>query len=289
MQISYQKDANLLAKNAAKIINGKALAEKIISQVNIDLQEKGKKPGLAAILVGDDPSSHLYVRLKKEACEKCDINFHSYLFGAKADENEIIKTIEFLNANSEVDAILVQMPLPEKFDTDKIINVIKPEKDIDGFCPSNRAKYASCQTDFYPPLIESVRELILSTHEKIENKNIVILCNSKIFGEPFHCLYGDKNKVEILTTKDLGFQEKTKQADILIVSLGIPLFIDRELVKKDAIIIDIGINQLPGSKDVFGDVNLQDVLEKVKFITPVPGGVGPMTIACLLKNLKKMA
>lgn len=270
-----------------KIIDGKSLSEKIIREVRDEALNKENLKGLAIILVGEDPSSHLYVKLKGKACDKCGIPFHKYYFEADSSEEEIKKSIEFLNKDDDVAGILIQLPLPEKFDTDKIISAMDYRKDIDGFHPKNRENMKSCKFHAMPPLPLGIIEMVKDTGQTIENKNIVILCNHKLFGDPFKCAWGKKNKIDIITTEDESWKETVSQADILVVSIGIPYFISKDMIKEGATIIDVGINKLDDG-EIVGDVNIADVIDKVGFISPVPGGVGPMTIAMLLKNLLKL-
>jgi len=265
------------------LLNGKALSEKILLDIRKEVFARTDKPGLAAILVGEDPSSHLYVKLKKQACEACDIDFHRYLFDEDSKTKDIIETINFLNADPEVNGILVQLPLPKGFDTDKIIAAIDPKKDVDGFHPANLKKLKQCSTKIVSPLVLGIVELIKSTKEIIKNKKIVILCNHEVFGKPFHCFYGQDNEIAIVTLKNKNHEEIIRHADILIVSIGKAKFITADMVKEGVIIIDVGINKV--NDKVIGDVDFDTVKEKAKFITPVPGGVGPMTVAMLLHNL----
>ena len=269
-----------------KILNGKTLAEKFLKKIHRQVSKMTGPPGLAAILVGDDPASTLYVKLKKEACDKCGIHFHSYLFDKNCSEEEIIKSIEFLNQDPETHGILVQLPLPKKFNTEKIISSIDYRKDIDGFHPKNRANMKKCVYKVMPPLPQGIIELVNSAKIKIENKNIVILCNHKIFSQPFICVWGDKNKITTVTLKEKNWQQDVAKADLLIVCVGQANLITENLIKKNAIVIDVGINKI--NDKVVGDVDLKNVLDKVSFISPVPGGVGPMTIAMLLQNLVKI-
>ena len=266
-----------------KIIDGKAISQDILFELHKRVAKKKLKVGLAAILIGDDPSSHLYVRLKKQACEKCDIQFNQYLFGGHPKTEEVIETIRFLNADEEVTGILVQLPLPAGLDTDAIIAAIDPAKDVDGFHPENVKKIEMCQAKIISPLVLGIVELIKATGEIIKDKKIAILCNHKIFGKPFSCFYGADNEINVITLEDENYLEVVKNADVLIVSIGKANFIKEDMIKQDAIVIDVGINQLDDG--IVGDVDFQDVLPKVKFITPVPGGVGPMTVAMLLQNL----
>jgi len=265
-----------------KLLDGKLLSEKIIKQIRAEVRNMNDKPGLAAILVGDDPSSHLYVKLKKKACDFCDVQFSQYLFNDAHSDKDVIDAIEFLNRDQQVHGILVQLPLPPKFNTDKIIAAIDPSKDVDGFHPENMKRLEACDLKIVSPLVLGIVELIKSTEEKIGNKKIVILCNHKIFGAPFHCFYGTNNNIRIITP-DENYKTATAEADVLIVSVGRPNFIKAQSIKKDAIVIDVGINKV--AENLVGDVDFKDAINKVKFITPVPGGVGPMTIAMLLRNL----
>ncbi|MBU1131812.1 bifunctional 5,10-methylenetetrahydrofolate dehydrogenase/5,10-methenyltetrahydrofolate cyclohydrolase [Patescibacteria group bacterium] len=270
-----------------KIINGKLLSQKIIRSIRDEVKKENNKIGLAVILIGDDPSSHLYVKIKKQACEDCGIDFHQYFFNRTNSTEEVVSVIEFLNADPETNGILVQLPLPKEFDTEKIISAIDPAKDVDGFHPKTLENIQKCDLSVVSPLILGIVELIKSTEEEIKNKKITILCNHKIFGTPFHCFFDETNEINIVTLKEENYPEKVSEADILIVSIGRMQFITSEMIKQDAIIIDVGINKI--GDDVCGDVDFEDVLPKVKFITPVPGGVGPMTVAMLLKNLLKLS
>ena len=297
-----------------KLLDGKSLSEKIIKEIRATVLDMDEKPGLAAILVGDDPSSHLYVRLKKKACDFCNVHFSQYLFNDAHSDKDVIEAIEFLNKDPQVHGILVQLPLPAKFNTDKIIAAIDPKKDVDGFHPENVKRLGYCATKnngtvptlpfalcplpfaaTVSPLVLGIVELIKETKEIIENKKIVILCNHKIFGAPFHCFYGKNNDITIITPAstaqaggpDEDYKTAAAEADVLIVSVGRPNFIKARSIKQDAIVIDVGINKV--DDELVGDVDFRDALNKVKFITPVPGGVGPMTIAMLLRNLIMLA
>jgi len=271
-----------------KIINGKYLKQEILKTVKKQIQDLDKRPGLAAVLVGDNPASKLYVKLKKAACQDCGIEFYDYLFEEKTNQETIIQCLKYLNQDPEITGILVQLPLPDKFDTDKIVKTLDRRKDIDGFHPKNREKMQKCDYKILPPLPAAIEQMIKSTEQEIKQKNICILCNHKLFADPFFCLWDKDNQVNAVTTKDSQWIDQVAQADILIVSLGIPFFITKEMIKPDCTIIDVGINKLENGETV-GDVNLADVADKVKFISPVPGGVGPVTVAMLLKNLLHLA
>lgn len=272
----------------SKIIDGKKLAEDIQNDIYRQIKSKGLTPGLAVILVGDDPASKLYVSLKKKAAQEVGIEFHEYLLEADTPQDKILECIDFLNKDEKIDAILVQLPLPAGFDTDKIINKIDPAKDVDGFHPENIKKLLSSQTDFIPGLPLGIIKLLESTGENLAQKSAVIIAKSKIFYEPLAKLLKDKNIIAtIASPKDTGLKNKTINADILITAIGQPFFITANMIKPDAIVIDIGTNKV-GDYTV-GDVDYTAAFEVASHITPVPGGVGPMTVAMLLYNTLKLA
>lgn len=269
----------------ASIINGQALAEKIKDEVAKEIFDlKGPRPNLAIILVGDREDSVLYVNLKEREAIKVGIDTHIYRCPDNISEQEIFDTIAFLNKDDSIDAILVQLPLPSGFDTDGIIRAIDPAKDVDRFHPDNLQKlFVSCDhKKNIPPLIAVILEILSSIKCEISGKQICAIANSEIFGRSvkkvLECLGGN---VEVVGADDVGLARKSSEADILITAVGKPQFIKSNHIKEDAIIIDIGITK-QGDK-VVGDVDFEDVEEKAGFITPVPGGVGPMTIAMLFK------
>lgn len=295
-----------------KLLDGRFLSQQILTKLRKQVALMPKPPGLAAVLIGDDERSHIYVKLKKAACEKCGIFFHVYKFPNDCDEKQILECIEFLNKDEETDGIIVQLPLAKKFNTDKIIGAIDYRKDIDGFHPKNRANMKKCVYKIIPPLPLAIIELVNSTKETIKNKKIVLLCNNKIIGQPFRCVWGKDNELQIIIAKKTAGQNivlsssqknMIKSADILITAIGKPKFIKKSMIKEGAIILDAGISKIQSTKHktqnkskiknsklkIVGDVDFKDVLSKVKFITPVPGGVGPMTVAMLLTNLVKIA
>jgi len=273
-------------QNSAKIIDGKVIAQKIKNKIKKQVDKMEKKPGLAAVLVGDDKASAQYVKLKKKACEYTGINFHKYYFEGDYSQKDIIEAIEFLNSDKDIDGILVQLPLPKKYNENKIISAIDPKKDVDGFHPDNLKKLRAGKPKIISPAALGILELIKATKKPLENKNIVIVCNSKLFSEPLQYLLAKNNKVKAIAPTHKELKKICSQADILIVAIGKAEFIEKNLIKKGAIVIDVGINQLDG--ETVGDVNFFDVAEKVGYITPVPGGVGPMTVAILLENVFKL-
>lgn len=266
-----------------KIIDGIAISDKIKLEIRYEIVEKKLTPGLAIILIGNDEASHIYVNLKEKACNAVGIIFNKYIFNEKNKESEIIETINFLNNDEEVDAIIVQLPLPKKFNTQKIINTINPKKDVDGFHPENVKRFLNNETFIEPVLAQSIKHAVLYTKENLKNKTAIILGNSHEFIEPIEKML-ENLKINVSHTHifENHWQEKTRSADILITAVGEPLQINKDEIKKDAIIVDVGINKVQNA--TVGDVNYTDVFPKCSFITPVPGGIGPITIAYLLKN-----
>jgi methylenetetrahydrofolate dehydrogenase (NADP+)/methenyltetrahydrofolate cyclohydrolase len=275
-----------------KIINGRVLAEKIkdkvikeIIKINNNDLSCPKRPGLAIILIGDREDSKLYVKMKEKEAKKIGIETNLYKFNKDSDEKEILKAIEYLNNDKNIDAILVQLPLPEKINTDKIISAISPEKDVDRFHPENQNTFLkSCNHNHVmPPVYATVLAMLKSIKFDLENKETVIIVNSEIFGngllKTLKCLGA---KVKMINMKNKNLKKITSKADLLISAVGKPKFIKKEMIKNKAVIIDIGITKK--GKSVFGDVDFNDVKNKASYISPVPGGVGPMTIAMLFKN-----
>jgi methylenetetrahydrofolate dehydrogenase (NADP+)/methenyltetrahydrofolate cyclohydrolase len=251
-------------------IDGRAIAERVKDKITQEIFAlKGARPNLAIILVGERPDSQLYVSLKEREGKKVGIDTHLYEISAEAEEAEILSCLKFLNDDGNIDGILVQLPLPEKFNTDKIIAAIKPEKDVDGF----RADHPDY---ILSPVLSSVLACLDETKVVTAGKKACVLYNSEIFGN------GVK---EILTTRGLIIvaPDHSAEADVLVTALGEPQKIKKEQIKAGATVIDIGITQV-GDR-VWGDVDYEDVKTKAGFITPVPGGIGPMTIAFLFRNV----
>ena len=271
--------------SSAKIIDGKVIAQKFKQEIRDKVKKMDKKPGLAAILVGDDKASHQYVKLKKKACNYTEINFHRYYFEGDCTEQEIIKAIEFLNKDKDIDGILVQLPLPEQYNEDNIIAAIKPKKDVDGFHPENIKKLRQGKPEIISPAALGILELLKATNQPLEDRNILIVSNSRLFSEPLIYLLR-KNNVKAIASSHKNLKKECQKADVLIVAIGQAEFVEKDFIKKDATVIDVGINQL--GDETVGDVNFFDVADKVSFISPVPGGVGPMTVAMLLENVLRL-
>lgn len=262
-----------------KLIDGKKIAEKIKDEITKEIFKLGQRPNLAIILLEGRSDSELYVSLKEREAKKVGIDTHLYKMSAEIDEQEILDVINFLNDDDTIDAILVQLPLPEKFDTDKIIKSIKAEKDVDGFHPENIENLKNNKSIIVSPVFGAVEEILKEIKVDIINKKVSILSNSKIFRDNLAIFLSRKGS---LTNSYEKINSDILNSDILISALGKPHHIKKEMIKKDSIIIDIGITK--DGKIVKGDVDLKDVEAKCAYITPVPGGVGPLTIAMTFQN-----
>jgi methylenetetrahydrofolate dehydrogenase (NADP+)/methenyltetrahydrofolate cyclohydrolase len=276
-----------------QIIDGKQLAKTIENSVKEETailkQETGRIPGLAVILVGDDPASHVYVNMKKNACER--VGFYSITHEMPSDlsQEAIEKTIIMMNDNPNIDGILVQLPLPDHIDTTKILELVAPHKDVDGFHPYNVGRLNAGLDGFVPCTPLGVMKMFEAYDIELQGKNVVVVGASNIVGKPMAALLLNANAtVEVCHIYTQNLKEHTLQADIVVVGVGVAGLITADMVKDDAVIIDIGINKTEDGKLV-GDVAYDEVSQKASYITPVPGGVGPMTIAMLLHNTLKSA
>ncbi|MEA3493246.1 MAG: bifunctional methylenetetrahydrofolate dehydrogenase/methenyltetrahydrofolate cyclohydrolase FolD [Candidatus Margulisiibacteriota bacterium] len=277
----------------AKIIDGKGLAEKIREGVAVDVdklkREKGVTPKLCVVLVGEDPASQIYVRHKERACEKAGIISETHRLSSKTKQNELIDLIKTLNKDKSVHGILVQLPLPKGLDSIAALNEIDPKKDVDGLHPMNMGKLLKGEDPLFVPCTPSgIIELILSTGVEIKGKDAVVVGRSNIVGKPIALMLLQRHAtVTICHSRTQDLAEKYKNADILVASVGSPGIIHGDMVKKGAIVIDVGMNRL--KEKLVGDVDFDGAKENAAYITPVPRGVGPMTIAMLLKNTLKAA
>lgn len=272
----------------AKIIDGKAIAEDIQKQVRRDIVEQGITPGLAVFLVGDDEASRLYVKLKEKACKRVGIDFHKYLCDKNVSVDEVVEAIQYINKDEHVDAILVQLPLPKKHDAKTVIDAIRPDKDVDGFHPETLKAFLSGEADFIPGLSLGIVRLIESTGETLRGKKAVILANSEIFSAPLQKLLQEHGlDVQVVGPSQKNLDTVTAEADVLVVAIGKPGFVGADMVKQGAIVIDVGTTKI--DEEITGDVDFEAVKEKAGHITPVPGGVGPVTVAMLLENTVKLA
>jgi len=275
----------------AKLINGKFLADEILKDLRQKVVKLNRPPGFAVILVGNDPASQLYVRNKKKACEKVGITFNQYLCGGEfcpqVTEEQILRMIDWLNADPEVDGIIVQLPIPQKFDTQKIIEQISPAKDVDSLNSATVKKFMAGEPGIISPLVQAINAAIISTHENLAGKNAVIISNNAPYAQTRKKDLQDLGmNVEIISPAG-NLAEKTKQADVLVVIAGQRNLIKKSMVKPDAIVIDVGTNAISENEWV-GDVD-SDVAEVASWLTPVPGGIGPLTVAFLLKNTYELA
>ncbi len=276
-----------------QILDGKTLAKKIEEQISAEAkifkQSSGRVPGLAVILVGHDPASQAYVGMKKKACDRAGFYSVTHEMPDDISQDAIIKTITMMNDNPNIDGILIQLPLPSHIDTTKILEVVTPSKDVDGFHPFNVGRLTTGLDGFVPCTPLGVMELLAEYNIDPKGKDAVIVGASNIVGKPMSALLLNANATVTIThifTKDL--KAHTLQADILLVGAGVINLIREDMVKEDAIVIDIGINRTDDGRLV-GDVDYDAVAPKTSYITPVPGGVGPMTISMLLSNTLKAA
>ena len=268
------------------IIDGKKISKDLVEKVKDEvskIKKNGKSPGLSVILIGDYATSQNYVKNKEKLAKEAGINSEVIRYPKEISEKEVLKKIDELNDNSEISGILVQLPLPSHINKEKIINAIKPSKDVDGFHPMNVGGLASGTTSIVPCTPLGCLFLIKSVEKNLDGKNAVILGRSNLNGKPMAQLLLKENcTVTILHSKTKDLKTECKRADILIAAVGVKEMVKGDWIKKDAIVIDVGINKT--DKGIVGDVAFDEVSKVAKALTPVPGGVGPMTIACLLKN-----
>lgn len=274
------------------IMDGKALAAEIKAQVRAEteaLKKSGKQPTLAVILVGDNQASAVYVRNKKKDCEECGFESLSYELPADYGEDKLVALVKELNQNEKVDGILVQLPLPAGYDERKIINTISPEKDVDAFHPVNAGRLLIGEEGFLPCTPAGVMALLDKYHIDVNGKRCVVVGRSNIVGKPMALLLLRNNgTVTIAHSRTAHLKELTAEADILVSAVGKAGFITADMVKPGAVVIDVGMNRNAEGK-LCGDVDFQACEQIASFITPVPGGVGPMTRAILMKNTLRAA
>jgi len=271
----------------ANIINGKEVSAKVKAEVKAEaqiLKEKGIEIGLAVVIVGNNPASRVYVNSKKKACEEVGFNSYEYALSEETTQEELLSLVDKLNNDDKVNGILVQLPLPKQINENAVINAITPDKDVDAFHPYNVGKIMIGEYSFLPCTPAGVMELIASTGVSISGKDCVVIGRSNIVGKPMAMLLlHQSGTVTICHSKTKNLAEICKKADILVAAVGRANFVTADMVKDGAVVIDVGMNRLDNGK-LCGDVDYEAVFEKVGYITPVPGGVGPMTIAMLMKN-----
>ena len=269
------------------IIDGKAVSKKVKEDVKAEceqLKAKGITPGLAVIIVGDDPASQVYVHNKEVACEACGFYSVKYALPAETTQDELNSLVDKLNKDDKINGILCQLPLPSHLDDKEVINRIDPLKDVDAFHPVNVGAIMIGDYNYLPCTPAGVMELIHSTGIDVSGKKAVVIGRSNIVGKPMAMLLLHENAtVEITHSRTQNLADITKEADILVAAIGKAKFVKADMVKDGAVVIDVGMNRDENGK-LCGDVDFEDVKDKCSFITPVPGGVGPMTIAMLMKN-----
>ncbi len=284
-------------KKQAKIIDGKSVAAKVKEEIKAIVADMidhdNRAPHLAAVIVGEDPASQTYVSSKEKAAQRVGMISSVYHLPEDITEEELLKTIDFLNNDKEIDGFIVQLPLPAHIDVDKVISAIDPAKDVDGFHPVNVGKMVLGEPGYVSATPAGILELLKRYNIETEGKHCVVLGRSNIVGTPVGILMSRKatpgnSTVTVCHSKTENIEEYTRSADILICAIGRPQFITADMVKEGAVVIDVGIHRIPADNEkgyrLVGDVDFDEVVKKVSYITPVPGGVGPMTIAMLLKN-----
>jgi len=283
------------------ILSGKEVSDHVYRnlQNRVELLFKNNiQPGLAAVLVGENPASKIYIKMKTKKFHKLGLKTETFKLSAKCSQNELIQVIEKINNDPSFHGILVQLPLPNHIDSNSIINSILPEKDVDGFHPENAGLLSIGTPRFIPCTPKGVMRMLQYYEVELRGKHVVVLGRSNIVGRPMSILTSLKNKGANGTTTlchsgSSDIEKFTKIADIVIVALGVPNYLTKSMIKKDAILIDVGINRVNDNSEkgykLCGDVFWEKVIEKAKAVTPVPGGVGPMTIAMLVENTVEAA
>ncbi len=274
------------------IIDGKKLAQKIRTNLKIECEElkkKGINPKLAVILVGNDGASKVYVKNKSIACQEIGIEYEEYLLNEDINQEELINLIEKLNKQKDIHGILLQSPIPTHLDINQAFEAISPKKDVDGFNPINVGKLSLNQDTFVSCTPYGIMKMFEEYNIKLEGKNVTIIGRSNIVGKPLlQCCINKNATVTMCHSKTNNLEQYTKNADILIAAMGKAKFIKENMVKDGVVVIDVGINRGQDGK-LTGDVDFENVEKKASYITPVPGGVGPMTIAILMNNVIKAA
>ena len=285
-----------------RLISGPEVSEEIYGELRTrieKLKSEGFVPGLAVVLVGEDPASQVYVRMKGKKCEELGMHSETIIMPADTTEEELLKKIDDLNKDASIHGFLVQLPLPKHIDEDKVIEAIDPMKDVDGFHPVNVGRMLIGKPGFLPATPAGVQQMLIRSGIETAGKHVVVVGRSNIVGKPMAALMiqrglGADSTVSIVHSKTANLAEITKQVDILIVAIGKPRFITEDMVKDGAVVIDVGTNRIddpthPKGSRLVGDVDFENVKDKTAAITPVPGGVGPMTICMLMANAVQAA
>lgn len=276
---------------AAKRIDGKMIAEQVRMRVKSEVEKLSSsvRPGLAAVLVGENPASKIYVRNKRKACQEVGIYSEEHALPETLSEAELLSLIDRLNRDPKIHGILVQLPLPKHIQERRILDAVSPDKDVDGFHYMNVGKLVANEAGFVPCTPLGIIELLKASKVEIDGAHAVVVGRSNIVGKPAALLLLHRNAtVTLAHSKTKNLSDICRQADILVAAIGKPQFIKKEMVKEGAVVIDVGINRLADGR-IVGDVDFETVQERAGAITPVPGGVGPMTIAMLLSNTLQSA
>jgi methylenetetrahydrofolate dehydrogenase (NADP+)/methenyltetrahydrofolate cyclohydrolase len=286
----------------ADVISGNEVAKVIRSELKEEISKmksSGVTPGLVVILVGEDPASQVYVRKKGEACQELGIHSETVRLPAETTEEDVLKLIDKYNADPKFDGILVQLPLPKQISEEKVLMRIDPGKDVDGFHPVNVGKMVVGAKSYLPCTPAGIQELLVRSGNDPKGKHVVVVGRSNIVGKPIANILvqkapGADATVTVCHSRTANLPEVTRQADILIAAIGVPRFVKADMVKDGVVVVDVGVNRIedPSTKSgtrLVGDVDFEPVKEKAKAITPVPGGVGPMTITMLMKNTVQAA
>jgi len=289
-------------KRTARIIDGNKIAKELRAELADEVKALAKRkivPGLAVVLVGEDPASQVYVRMKEKACEQLGIASFEHRLPAKTTERKLLNLIDKLNADKRVHGILVQLPLPKHIDEKKVLNAIDPDKDVDGFHPVNVGKMLVGEPGFLPCTPHGCQVMLLRSGYDPSGKKVVVVGRSNIVGKPVAAILmqkapGANATVTVCHSRTKNIGAVTRQADILIAAMGVPEFVKARMVKEGAVVIDVGVNRVDDKTKksgyrLVGDVDFKGVSKKAKAISPVPGGVGPMTITMLLKNTVESA
>lgn len=275
-----------------EMINGKKLAKETREKLKIkcdELKAKGINPKFAAIMVGNDNASQIYIRNKSKACEEIGIEFEEYLLSENIEQKELIEKIKELNSRKDIHGILLQSPIPANLDINEAFRTITPEKDVDGFNPLNIGKLCLNQDTFVSCTPFGIMKMFEAYGIELEGKDVTIIGRSNIVGKPLiQCCLNKNATVTVCHSKTKNLKAHTQNADIIIVAIGKSKFLRADMIKKGAVVIDVGINRDSEGK-ITGDADFDNILSKASFITPVPGGVGPMTIAMLMNNIIKAA
>lgn len=275
-----------------EMINGKKLAKETREKLKIkcdELKERGINPKFAAIMIGNDTASQIYIRNKSKACEEIGIEFEEYLLSENIEQKELIEKIKELNNRKDIHGILLQSPIPANLDINEAFRTIAPEKDVDGFNPLNIGKLCLNQDTFVSCTPFGIMKMFEAYGIELEGKDVTIIGRSNIVGKPLiQCCLNKNATVTVCHSKTKNLKEHTQNADIIIVAIGKSKFLKADMIKEGAVVIDVGINRDSEGK-ITGDADFDNILSKASFITPVPGGVGPMTIAMLMNNIIKAA